>query len=530
MDEKIKEWGTLLAEYKSARNSLLNVSRLPPEILGDIFRRNVALEGTFGGLEDRSYNFLLVCRHWRNVAWNTPEVWSFWGNSLEDWNKWYGIRPTAPLDLVLKEESFAGNTLSLSLRTALQDRVARDAIRRVHLHGEIYGHLPSIISSLAANEETQSSSVESVVVENQTKDTFADVSDLFTYHHFPKLQHLKLVRCEISSWDLLVSRTSTLTTLFLHLGNPTPTPTMSQLLSILDSNPALQEISLYGCAIPEDSGGGGSSPRASLQQLKKVLLAGDPRRIFGLLSRLDHPRNMGHLEIHLFSCTLDDISGIMGPYLREYLRRRGRSPNGLGVSLFPYEEESIVFSVGDVPVLDFSIPGPVYMGVFVEISIQMDPVPPGRQLKEAMLNLVAHAPPEEIVYLQAGCNPVLMADVPTRLPHIRALNLLCADLHLAFPEPIPDSDGHTFPSLQHVNLSRVSARQDDWSPLTAFLSRRASSGYQPLILETSVFNPPHPVREDIRRMVRELRTDDDHQLRTDGCVVLLHTPPPPRVF
>ena len=266
-----------IARLKRSRNSLLSIRRLPPEVPGDIFRRNVAPEGTFGRLEERSHNFLLVCHHWFIVASRTPEVWSFWGNNLEDWKKRHLRYSAAPFDLVLDEEPSTGETLdndNNNLRNALQDRVVRDTIRRIHLDDQYSESLRSIISSLAGSGEIRSNSVESVIILDRSNHTSVDVSDLLAYYRFPKLRRLKLDNCVISSWDLITSRTSTLTILFLAFSHPTPTPTMSQLLSILGSNPALQEISLFGCTIPDD-GGGRSSARLSLHHLRELRLSGD---------------------------------------------------------------------------------------------------------------------------------------------------------------------------------------------------------------------------------------------------------------
>ena len=101
LDEQIREQPTTTTKLKRARNALLNVSKLPPEVLGNIFRWNVTLEDDFGGLEERSHNFLLVCHHWFEVASSTPEVWSFWGNTPKDWARWHHHSGSAPLDLVL---------------------------------------------------------------------------------------------------------------------------------------------------------------------------------------------------------------------------------------------------------------------------------------------------------------------------------------------------------------------------------------------------------------------------------------------
>ncbi|KAF9782955.1 hypothetical protein BJ322DRAFT_1073586 [Thelephora terrestris] len=101
VEQQIKEHEMAIIRLKRVRNSLLNVSRLPPEILGDIFCRNVTFKGLFGGLGKGSHNFLLVCHHWFEVASCTPDLWSFWGNNLRDWTKLHLRYPTSPVDLVL---------------------------------------------------------------------------------------------------------------------------------------------------------------------------------------------------------------------------------------------------------------------------------------------------------------------------------------------------------------------------------------------------------------------------------------------
>jgi len=113
---------------KRARNSLLNVSKFPPEVLGNVFRWNVILKGDFGGLEKGSHNFLPVCHHRFEVASQTPELWSFWGNNPKDWARWYRRSGTALLDLVLDGYGYDGTCFDAALRDALEDRAAKNTI------------------------------------------------------------------------------------------------------------------------------------------------------------------------------------------------------------------------------------------------------------------------------------------------------------------------------------------------------------------------------------------------------------------
>ena len=351
MEEQIREHERVIIKLKRARNSLLNVSKLPPEVLGNIFRWNVSLKDDFDGLEEGSRNFLFVCHHWLEVALSTPEVWSFWGNTPTDWACWHPYSGTAPLDLVLGSDNHDHGTFDNTLRDVLRDRASRDAIRRVHLCNEESPFPSSIITSLtAACEGIRSNGVESFILSNDGG-TPVDVSDFFAHYRFPKLQRLELGGCKITSWDLLTSRTTILTSLKLRFSHPSPAPTTSQLLSIFASNPSLRKVSLSSCAVPDD-GGGKSHFRVPLHHLKGLELGGDLQHVMGLLHRLDHPTNTD-LEITLCNHTVAGIPGIVGPYLRDYLRRRDRSQKGLGLSVSQFGRHTML-CIDDVGGIDLS--------------------------------------------------------------------------------------------------------------------------------------------------------------------------------
>ncbi|KAF9643989.1 hypothetical protein BDM02DRAFT_3122633 [Thelephora ganbajun] len=88
LEKQIQDHEKAIIQPKCVRNSMLNVSlRLPPEILGNIFRWNVIPDGDFDKPSRGSYNFLFVCHHWYEVASRTPEVWCSWGNTIQDWSQ-----------------------------------------------------------------------------------------------------------------------------------------------------------------------------------------------------------------------------------------------------------------------------------------------------------------------------------------------------------------------------------------------------------------------------------------------------------
>jgi hypothetical protein len=178
LDEQIKEHQRPVVELKRTQNSLLNISRFPPEISGDVFSWCAIPDG----FEKRSYNFLLVCHLWFEVASCTPELWGFWGNNLQDWEKHHLRYPKIPLDLILDGSRLAGDTLDDTVSDSLQDRASRDSIRRVHPRVKDWRLLSSMLFPLTADcEEVRYNSVESFILQNEgATSPPVDVSGFFT--------------------------------------------------------------------------------------------------------------------------------------------------------------------------------------------------------------------------------------------------------------------------------------------------------------------------------------------------------------
>jgi len=266
----------------------------------------------------------------------------------------------------------------------------------------------------------------------------------------------------------MASQITTLTTLDLSLWSLEPAPTTSQVLSVLASNPTLHKVTL---SMPEDNDDRGVNPppRVSLRHLKELKLDGYSQYVFGFLDRLDHPKHMDQLDITL-ECAVEDLSHLIGPYLRHYLRHRGGSRGGLGLSLgFPLGH-SIVLSVGDVGGIDFYIPAPARMNRFMTIAIDLNQSDLADTWNKAALDLISHSPREDIIYFHAYGDRMVMEDISAQLPNLRGLHLD------GMPLSNLDGGGEIFPSLQYVLLDEVCLGDDDWGPLATFLDWRISSG------------------------------------------------------
>jgi hypothetical protein len=495
LEKQIQEHERAIIQLKRARNSLLNVSTLlPPEVLGRIFRWNVIPDGDFGGLSKDSYNFLLVCHHWFQVASGTPELWGFWGNSIQDWARLHARCRTAPLDLVLVRNT--SHDFDDTIRDVLQDRATQDTIRRVHLEGTSAKLLNSVISSIITKEEgTRSSSVESFMLWNVSP-SGVDISDFFSRYHFPKLQRLDLFECNISSWDLLRSRITSLTTLSLATIHNPPFLTLSQILLILSANPNLQSIKLTGDLVP-DIDDDRSSSQIQLRRLKMLHLEGSHRRVFGLLDRLELPDKMDNLRLSLSKCPPSDLQQYIGPYLRNCIRRR--SPGGLRLLIHPgYHLLSIM--VGD-PRESYWNPGDWFMVVSWTTGGTL-----GEEVTRGLcFDIVAHIPLEEVVQLKVTV-PILRSEqLCARMCNLTHLCFDGADLSTWFVEP-DIYEPHVFkdllPELRFLTITHPSPSGGDWSPLTNFLACRAAVGNR--IYSLRLVDYPRideDVLENIRRAV-----------------------------
>jgi hypothetical protein len=503
LEKQIREHERALIKLKRARNSLLNVSTLlPPEVLGNIFRWNVIPDWYFGGLPKASCNFLLVCYHWFQVASATPGLLNFWGNSIEDWGRRHARCRTAPLDLVLTGR--ASDHLDDKLRDALQDCAARGIIRRVHLRGDGEGVkvlLDSVISSITdKGEEARSSSVESFMLQNNSGSS-VDVSNFLSRYHFPKLQRFHLCGFSISSWNLLRSRTTSLTTLALTSYQQSPFPTLSQMLSILSANPNLERLVLNHNSVPGiDSDK--SSSQIRLCRLETLVLSSGLRRVFGLLDRLELPDQLDELELSLYECSPSDLLQTLGQYLRNRIRRR--SPDELQLSVY-HDSSSFSILVGDSCESDSTWEG-LFATVYVTTSADLGEA----EADQLCFNIIAHIPLEKVVDLTMPLPILRSEELCVGMCNATHLHLEDVDLSTWFVEP-DTREPHVFKDLlrglRSITITGPRLSGGDWSPLTNFLARRAAVGNQ--ISSLSLSRHPRMGEDVVESITRAVEVFED---------------------
>ena len=503
LEKQISEGTGDVIKLKRARNSLLNIStRVPPEILGYIFRWNVIPSSPYGGLQKGSYNFLLVCHHWFQVASCTPELWSSWGNKLEQWSLRCKRSGTAPVDLTLNEYRDSNLSFDGTILDVLRGRAVRDSIRSIHLDIWDTDLLRSIIASLTLDgEDIRYSSIESVMLENPD----LDISNFLVRYRFPKLWRLHLTtNIKTPTWGHLKLYATALTTLSLAIEGASPILTTPELFSILASFPMLQDLSLRGATIPRDTSDG-STLRVHLHYLKRLDLTGDCRRVFQLLRRLEYPDRLD-VSLRLRECEPEGISEFFEPYLQDRIRRDDRFKGRLGTqvkSMFG----SISFGVDFVDEFDILADSKLIESGHTSMTFITqfrDTLPQGAK-ERYFINLIALVPREHLVYL-TWISPVDPRGLLFTMPNLERLYLMLSVVSDMFLQP--DSLAHTklFPSLRHLSMMYFDLQNGDWGSLLKSLAHLTSGG-QAISLRLFGYPPiPPAVMEEIESLV-ELRLE-----------------------
>ena len=483
LEKQIEEGKGNIIKLKRDRNSLLNIStRVPPEILGHIFAWRLVRESPFQGLQKGSYSFLLVCHHWFEVASRTPELWSFWGNTFQDWKKRHHRSGATPLDLVFDEWECDPDLFDESLQGAIRNRVKQDTIRRVHLLSGDPHTLASVISSLTPTDVGgRNENIETIALYSEAPPTL-DVSNFFARSHLSRLRSLELSgNLRISSWDCLAHRTTLLTSLSLDINASSPSlrPTTAQLFSILTSNPDLQELLLSDTIIPDDAHT--STLKVQLGRLKFLSLAGDSRRLVRLMGQLILPEMLDELSLTIFESTVEDIAQSLAPYMRDYFRRDPRFQNRLGV-FSSSSSNSITISVGAV-CTQTGVPFLELPQVTLTTSTDR-PLP--NLLEQLFINLIALIPRERVVYFGVDVDVKPPEAVFSMIPSIEILTIfrgLVSDGFL-LPNPNgPHANTKLLPSLRSLRLENVVFLNDnDWSPLTTYLAHQTTDGQTILLV------------------------------------------------
>jgi len=347
-----------------------------------------------------------------------------------------------------------------------------------------------------------------------------DVSDLFTRHRFPKLCTLHLSgNFSISHWDFLTSTTTALTDLSLNFSATLPSsaaPTTPQIFSLLASNPNLRSLTLNPLPINDNSGyyPGFQVP---LLHLENILLSGTFHHVFPILHRLEFPERVDCGEIILRGCIAQGVREIVGPYIRDYLRRDGRFRDRLGMFV-SFAPPCISFYANVVGV-GYDRPNrlPQHGPPHGRFSVIFSPPLSHHAGKRLCADVLALLPRESIVSFETDLS--VTEEIVGAMPNLETLYLTCPVVSDRFllPNPNgPNAHKKLFPSLRRLYLEGARAVDDNWEPLVTYLAHQ-TSGDQAVSLDL-IGKGVHVCSEAIERiegLVEELVYVQDPD---QGCI------------
>jgi hypothetical protein len=277
-----------------------------------------------------------------------------------------------------------------------------------------------------------------------------DLSGFFVRLRLPKLRHLALCgKLTTPVWNDLTPLTNSLTALTLWLYE-TP-PTFSQLLSVLASNPNLQNLHLLWDALPDEEEE--IEVRVSLPSLRTIDLFGGFEGAFGLLRRLELPATLERIDVRgrlTEGPTADDFLPILGPQLETRFQYDPQFQDGLAVSVrLGPEIEILVRPATDHPGgtdLEKGLP-------YIRFAI----VPRQPKPEKFPLDLMEFFPRKKVVYLEAVEWSGLPEELLTSMPNLQVLRFRGHPSREGFLLPKPDrlNANHKFlPSLRLLRLQQ----------------------------------------------------------------------------
>lgn len=180
----------------------------------------------------------------------------------------------------------------------------------------------------------------------------------------------------------------------------------------------------------------------------KLSPSGEFHPVFQLLPWLDHPETMGEMKLHVFRCTVEDISGTIGLYVRDYIRRDGRTRDGLAIHI----ASGINFVSIQASTIS-SVAGSIRKTEFAKFTAALQGDLSQSEGDKLSIDFVAHTPREHVIYFHGNLGMDAVRKTVTAMPNLQGLHISDPELADGLLQPDlsrPLANKKPFPSLRRL--------------------------------------------------------------------------------
>ena len=323
----------LSLEERCARNSHLPVSRLPAEILSEVFLHLVE-SGIRGGntyFAHGTFSFLQVCKRWSEVAVSFPRLWSSWiVGAFKAWPLFKSRSKDCPLSLTWRPQ------LPNSARGVLMDPAIPTRTRQLDFSGT-NDQLAYFLAAFDPSPPSNASFIRLQVFPYEGLEPRENFARLLS-SPFPKLSKLNLGNF-LPDPSSSIYTTSKLTSLKLSFPyGENGRYTLAQFARILQRHPTLEELDLNHGAIPL-SVTSGTPVSFILPRLVNLRLYGAKGAIIGLVDLIGMSSPLHDIAIHVdytpdftIPALVSTMEKIVVPYYNGQRVKHSRKINNLTIS------------------------------------------------------------------------------------------------------------------------------------------------------------------------------------------------------
>jgi len=284
IDQEIEKCVAEIRKLKSRRNTLAPISRLPPEILSNIFMLCVTDNDGHFTVTPYRWSWITIshiCRHWRNVALECSSLWCHLDFSKPDWiPEMLNRSKVAPLSVKIRNEHYFSKKSLDALNAAFQHMYRIKELDLCVPAGDFEDMLCDITQAAPCIHTLSVSSKPSSLF------TLARTISLpqdFLSGDAPSLTHLELRDVHLPWGSSLLKN---LTCLKIFHSGTTFRPSLEQLVEILSCMPSLGTLELQNVLPTTRSL---LSTEVVLSHLCDIRLEGDIAACAILLDRISFP-------------------------------------------------------------------------------------------------------------------------------------------------------------------------------------------------------------------------------------------------